>query len=61
MREHPKLGVYVENASDVPVDSYEAIERQLSVGNENRTIGQTAMNATSSRAHTVNRIIFKQI
>ncbi len=60
VREHPKHGVYVENASDVPVDSYEAIESQLAVGNENRTIGQTNMNATSSRAHTVNRIIFKQ-
>lgn len=59
MREHPSKGVYVEGAGDVPVDSYEAIDRQLTFGNENRTIGQTAMNATSSRAHTVNRIIFK--
>ena len=39
VREHPKLGVYVENASDVPVDSYEAIDRQLAEGNLNRTIG----------------------
>ena len=39
VREHPKLGVYVESASDVPVDSYEAIDRQLAIGNENRTIG----------------------
>lgn len=61
MREHPTKGIYVEGAADVPVDSYEAIERQLAYGNENRTIGQTNMNATSSRAHTVNRIIFKQL
>lgn len=60
VREHPKTGVYVEGASDVPVDSYEAIDAQLAIGNTNRTIGQTNMNATSSRAHTVNRIIFKQ-
>ena len=60
VREHPKTGVYVEKAGDVPVNSYEQIDKQFGIGNENRTIGQTAMNATSSRAHTVNRIVFKQ-
>ena len=30
------------------------------MGTENRTIGSTNMNATSSRAHTVSMIIFKQ-
>ena len=60
MREHQKTGVFVEGVSDVPVSSYEEIDNQFRVGNENRTIGQTQMNATSSRAHTVNRIIFKQ-
>lgn len=60
MREHPKTGVYVDKAGDIAVDSYESIDRQLTIGNENRTIGQTNMNATSSRAHTVNRIVFKQ-
>lgn len=39
VREHPQKGVYVEGAGDVPVDSYEAIDRQLTFGNENRTIG----------------------
>ena len=39
VREHPQTGVYVEGAQDVPVDSYDAIERQLAFGNENRTIG----------------------
>jgi len=60
VREHQKTGVFVEGVSDVPVSSYEEIDRQFEVGNMNRTIGQTQMNATSSRAHTVNRIIFKQ-
>lgn len=59
VREHPTKGVFVEGVSDVPVSSYEEIDNQFRVGNENRTIGQTQMNATSSRAHTVNRIIFK--
>ena len=39
VREHPKTGVYVEGAQDVPVNSYEEIDRQLNTGNENRTIG----------------------
>ena len=60
VREDPKKGVYVEDAQFAAVDSYEAIDRQLQMGNENRTIGQTNMNATSSRAHTVNQIVFKQ-
>ena len=31
------------------------------MGTENRTIGSTNMNATSSRAHTVTQIVFKQL
>ena len=27
VREHPKTGVYVQGVEDVPVDSYEAIDR----------------------------------
>ena len=54
IREDKNKTVYVENAQFAPVDSYEAIDRKLQEGNENRTIGQTNMNATSSRAHTVN-------
>ena len=54
IREDPKKGVYVEQVQNAPVDSYDAIDRKLQEGNENRTIGQTNMNATSSRAHTVN-------
>ena len=54
IREDPKKGVYVESVQNSPVDSYAAIDRKLQEGNENRTIGQTNMNATSSRAHTVN-------
>ena len=60
IRDDPKKGVYVQGATFVPVDSYAAIEHQINVGNENRTVGATNMNATSSRAHTVNQIVFKQ-
>jgi len=52
--------VYVEGLSDIPVSSYDEIERQINIGTSNRTIGNTNMNATSSRAHTVTLIKFTQ-
>ena len=61
VREHKVMGVYVENLSKYPVDSYEAIEAKTEEGNRNRTIGSTLMNASSSRAHTIITIEFKQI
>lgn len=60
VREHKTLGVYVEGLSKHPVDSYEAIEALMEEGNKNRTIGATIMNASSSRAHTIISIEFKQ-
>lgn len=61
IREHTSLGVYVEGLSKHPVNSYHAIEAKMDEGSRNRTIGSTQMNATSSRAHTVIAIEFKQI
>ena len=61
VREHKTLGVYVQDLGKHPVDSYEAIEEKMEEGQKNRSIGSTQMNATSSRAHTVITIEFKQI
>jgi hypothetical protein len=60
VREHPKLGVFVEELSKVTVHSYDEIQRQIDKGTGNRTIGATNMNATSSRAHTVVTMAFVQ-
>uniref|UniRef100_A0A1I7WJU1 Kinesin-like protein n=1 Tax=Heterorhabditis bacteriophora TaxID=37862 RepID=A0A1I7WJU1_HETBA len=60
IREHPKMGFYVENLSSVPVNSYKEIEAKISEGTKNRTIAATNMNATSSRAHTIVKIHFNQ-
>ena len=46
--------------SKVPVSSYDEIQQQIDVGTNNRTIGSTNMNATSSRAHTITTLTFKQ-
>jgi Kinesin motor domain len=61
IREHKALGIYIEGLSKHPVSSYKAIEAKMDEGQKNRTIGSTQMNATSSRAHTVIAIEFKQI
>ncbi len=41
--------------------SYKEISDKMDEGYENRTIGSTVMNATSSRAHTIVTIEFNQI
>ncbi|KAK3085516.1 hypothetical protein FSP39_004469 [Pinctada imbricata] len=62
VRQNPKLGLfYVEGLKRVPVGSYEEIEKRMDQGTANRTVASTNMNATSSRAHTVNTITFDQI
>ncbi|CAD6188362.1 unnamed protein product [Caenorhabditis auriculariae] len=60
VREHPKTGFYVESLSSVPVSSYAEIEAKIDEGTKSRTIAATNMNATSSRAHTIVKIIFHQ-
>jgi len=52
-------GVYIEGIKKTPVASYDDIEKAMSYGNKNRSIGATLMNATSSRAHTIITIEFK--
>ena len=41
VRQSKTLGVYVENLSKHPVDSYKGIELKMSQGNTNRTIAST--------------------
>ena len=61
IRESKIVGVFVEGLTKHPVTSYEEISKKMEDGYENRTIGSTLMNATSSRAHTIVTIEFKQI
>ena len=62
VRQNPKIGAfYVQGLKFVAVGSYEEIEKRTQEGTANRTVAQTQMNATSSRAHTVVTIQFDQI
>ena len=58
--ENKEGDVFVEGLSWLPVHNYDEIEWQIAFGTTNRTIGATKMNETSSRAHTVTTISFKQ-
>lgn len=61
LRETKALGVYVEGVVKQAVDTYDSLERAIEQGSRNRTIGETKMNQTSSRSHTVVTIEFKQV
>lgn len=61
MRELKKGEVYVQGLTKHPVDSYDAIAQKMEEGQMSRSIGSTLMNQTSSRAHTIITIEFKQI
>ena len=50
----------VENLLSVAVKNYAEIEQRIAQGTKNRTVASTNMNATSSRAHTIVAINFKQ-
>jgi hypothetical protein len=41
VREHKITGVYVQDLSKHPVDSYDAIDAKMDQGQQNRTIGST--------------------
>ena len=61
IRESKALGVFVADLTKYPVSSYEEISNKMDEGYQNRTIGSTLMNSTSSRAHTIVTIEFKQV
>ena len=53
LKEHPDTGVYVKDLTTFVVKSVEEIEKVLAVGKKNRSVGATAMNADSSRSHSI--------
>ncbi|SPQ97763.1 Kinesin motor domain-containing protein [Plasmodiophora brassicae] len=61
IREKPGVGVYVDGLIKKPVTSYKEIDAKMEEGTKNRTVASTNMNATSSRAHTVFTIVFRQV
>lgn len=53
VKEDPEKGVFIKNLSQPEVTSVDQIEALMNAGNKNRSVGATAMNATSSRSHSL--------
>jgi hypothetical protein len=60
VRQHPKLGVYVEGLMELVVTSEEEISKRMAEGNAVRHTAATKMNARSSRSHSVFTIKVEQ-
>lgn len=53
VREHASFGVYVQGLSRLVANSYEEVDKLLTLGGRERTVAATKMNAASSRSHAV--------
>lgn len=61
LKELPDEGVVVQNLSKHTVQNSQDCEEFLKIGSQNRMVGATLMNATSSRSHSIFTINLEQI
>ncbi|XP_077518616.1 kinesin-like protein 64D [Amblyomma americanum] len=53
VKERPDIGVYVKGLSSCVVKTADELDRIMTLGNKNRAVGATNMNAHSSRSHAM--------
>lgn len=53
VKERPDIGVYVKGLSSCMVKTADELDRIMTLGNKNRVVGATNMNAHSSRSHAL--------
>ncbi|KAI0232495.1 Kinesin-like protein KIF3A [Lamellibrachia satsuma] len=53
VKERPDVGVYVKDLSAYVVNNADDMDRIMTLGNKNRVVGATNMNAHSSRSHAI--------
>ncbi|KAI9342597.1 P-loop containing nucleoside triphosphate hydrolase protein, partial [Obelidium mucronatum] len=53
LKERADVGVYVKDLRTFVIKDVEEMDRLMSFGNKNRSVGATEMNATSSRSHSI--------
>jgi kinesin family member 3A len=59
IKERPDLGVYVKDLSTVVCSNADDMERTMTAGNRNRSVGSTNMNERSSRSHAIFSIVIE--
>ncbi|CAF0841426.1 unnamed protein product [Brachionus calyciflorus] len=62
LHEKPGRGFHIleKDLKPTQVCNYSSIEKLMEQGNKHKSIAETKMNATSSRAHTIVELVFKQ-
>jgi len=60
VREHPTKGVWVDGLSEIYCTSVDEVMDLIAKGEVNRHVAATAMNAASSRSHSVFMITVSQ-
>ncbi|CAD7943855.1 unnamed protein product [Amoebophrya sp. A25] len=53
LKDNPETGVYVKDLSAFVVKSVDEMHQVMAQGTRNRSVGQTKMNETSSRSHSI--------
>ncbi|NP_999777.1 kinesin-II 85 kDa subunit [Strongylocentrotus purpuratus] len=53
VKERPDVGVYVKDLSAFVVNNADDMDRIMTLGNKNRSVGATNMNESSSRSHAI--------
>ena len=53
VKERPDIGVYVKDLSAFVVNNADDMDRVMTMGNNNRSVAATQMNAHSSRSHAI--------
>jgi len=53
LKEHPETGVYVKDLSAFVVKQVTEIQEIMDAGQKNRSVGETLMNQSSSRSHSI--------
>ncbi|XP_059094614.1 kinesin-like protein KIF3A [Tigriopus californicus] len=53
VKERPDIGVYVKDLSAFVVNNADDMDKVMTMGNKNRSVGATNMNAHSSRSHAI--------
>lgn len=53
VKERPDVGVYVKDLSAFVVNNADDMDKIMTMGNKNRSVGSTNMNAHSSRSHAI--------
>lgn len=60
VREHPTIGVFVEDLTTILATDYKKVEELMDYGQKTRTVASTNMNNTSSRSHSIFTVVFTQ-